>query len=286
MTKLLRSAGTAALILALVPGARAQEPQYVSPAGKKYYAQPDAKNVVTEAQKKVEADPKNVDSLIALGDAHASLWSHKMAIEVYNRAFELAPASALLHQQRGHRHLSIRQFDQAHADLERAVQLDAKLAGAWYYLGLLRYLDRDFDGAAAAYEKNVGLADKFESAIGGVDWLYMAYRRGKKDNEAGQLLERVTPDLKIEGNARLYFNRLLFYKGLRKETELFDAQLSDIEVTTLAYGVGNWHLYNGHEEKARMYFERAVATSAWAALGFIAAESELARMASSKRRSR
>jgi tetratricopeptide (TPR) repeat protein len=260
--------------------AAAQEPQYVSPSGKKYFPQADEKNVVAEAQKKLDADPKNVDLMIALGDAYASLWDHRKAIEVYNRALEQAPNKVLLYQQRGHRYLSNREFEKARADLEKAVQLDPKLRDAWYYLGFLRYLAGDFAGAAEAYGKNVEMADRFETAIGGVDWQYMSLRRAGKDKEAAQLLERVTPDLKIEGNARLYFNRLLFYKGLKKEEELFAGQPTDIEATTLDYGVGNWYLYNGKPDKARAYFEKAVATTAWPALAFIASERELARGAS------
>lgn len=264
----------------LIGGAalQAEEPQYVSASGKNYYASPDEKGLVAAAQKKLDADPKSVELLIALGDAYAAVWNHKAALEVYDRAFALSPASGLLHQQRGHRALSIRRFDAAQADLERAVELDPKLAGAWYYLGLVRYLAGDFDSAAAAYERNVALAESFAAGIGGVDWLYMAYRRGGRDDKAKALLARVTPELKIEGNARLYFNRLLFYKGLKPEAELFEPKPADIELTTLAYGVGNWHLYNGRPRQARADFERATSTSAWPALAFIAAERDLERL--------
>ena len=214
----LQVVGPLALLLAWPAPLFAQEPQYTAPSGKKYFAQKDEKNVIGEAQKKLDADPRNVELMIALADAYASVWDHKAAIAVYDRAFALAPGKPLLHQQRGHRYLSIREFEKSRADLEQAVKLDEKLASAWYYLGLLRYLDGDFAGAAEAYRRNVALADKFETGIGGVDWQYMSLRRARKDAEAAKLLERVTPDLKIEGNAQLYFNRLLFYKGLKKAT--------------------------------------------------------------------
>src|SRR5262249_17845692 len=156
------------------------------------------------------------------------------------RAFELAPGKPLLYQQRGHRYLSIRAFGKARPDLEQAVKLAEKLARAWYYLGLLRYIAGAFAGAAAAYAKNVALAEKLDAAIGGVDWEYMSLRRAKKDKEAAELLARVTPDLKIEGNTQIYFNRTLFYKGLKKEADLFAGSLEDIQLATLSYGVGNW----------------------------------------------
>jgi len=276
MSPVLRLAAAAALAVALPAWSAAQEPQYVS-AGKSYFARRDEKGVVAEAQMKLDADPKNVELMIALGDAHAGVWDHKAAIAVYDRAFALAPAKPLLHQQRGHRYLSIREFAKARRDLEKAVELDAKLAGAWYYLGLLRYLDGDFKGAADAYARNVALAERFEAAVGGVDWQYMSLKRAKQDEQAAALLLRVTPDLKIEGNARIYFGRLLLYKGLRTEAELLAGTLDDIQLTTLSYGIGNWHLWEGRAAEARSHFEKAASTSAWPALAFIAAEVELRR---------
>jgi tetratricopeptide (TPR) repeat protein len=255
------------------------EPQYVSATGRKYYAQPDAQGQVAEARKKSDAEPKNVALLIALGDAHAAVLNHREAITVYDRAFELDKTNALLHQQRGHRHLSIRRFDQARADLEKAVAMDAKLGSAWYYLGLLDYLAGRFDQAAASYERNLSLVDgDLVRGIAAVDWLYMSYRRGGQTEKARELLERVTPDLKIEGNPRLYFHRLLFYKGLRTEDDLLAGSPSDVERTTLLYGIGNFHLYGGDRARARSAFEQATSTTAWNALAFIAAENDLKQL--------
>jgi len=196
------------------------------------------------------------------------VWNHGESIEAYDRAFELDKNNATLHQQRGHRYLSIRQFDKARLDLEKAVAMDAKLAGAWYYLGVLDYVAGRFSKAAADFEKNLALqGDDIAKGIGTVDWLYMSYRRATQDEKAKQLLARVTPDLKIEGNPRLYFNRTLFYKGLKKEAELLAGTPSDIELTTLCYGIGNFHLVNGDKQKAREYMEKAVGTTAWVGLG-------------------
>lgn len=89
---------------------------------------------------------------------------------------------------------------------------------------------------------------------------------------ARALAARVTPDLPIEGSSRLYFNRLRFYQGQLREADLPRENLSDIEVTTLAYGVGVFKLVEGDRAGARAQFERAVSTSAWPALAFIAAE--------------
>jgi hypothetical protein len=47
---------------------------------------------------------------------------------------------------------------------------------------------------------------------------------------------------------------------------------------TGAYGVGNWHLYNGRREDAERVFRRILAGGQWGAFGYIAAEKEIANL--------
>jgi hypothetical protein len=62
-------------------------------------------------------------------------------------------------------------------------------------------------------------------------------------------------------------------------TEAIDGSSSEtLEVATVGYGIGNWHLYNGNRDRAKTYFEKVVSTRYWPAFGFIAAETELVRM--------
>src|SRR5712691_13520679 len=119
-----------------------------------------------------------IAALAALADAQAGLWNIKQAIRLYDRALALDPQNATAYQQRGHRQLSIREFQKSRADLEKAASLDPKLVSVWYYLGVLDYSEGKFDRAAADFEKNLALQDDdFTKAIGTVDWLYMSYRR-------------------------------------------------------------------------------------------------------------
>ena len=72
------------------------------------------------------------------------------------------------------------------------------------------------------------------------------------------------------------------YKGAREPAALLEpaegTEATGTDFATAAYGVGNWHLYNGESERAIPIFERIVATESWAAFGYIAAEAELARL--------
>lgn len=268
----------AILTLSLSALSHAQsEPEVLSPLGARFYAQPDEKNLISEAETKLATDPKNIDLIIALGRAQATAWSYRSAIATYTRGLEIDPRHAMLYRHRGHRYISIRQFDKAVSDLDRASKLNDKDFDIWYHLGLAHYLKGEFAKAAEAYEKCRAVAANDDSIIAVSDWLYMTYRRQKKDTEAARVLERITPDMKVEEN-KSYFDRLLMYKGLKKESDIVHDKLTDLDIATIGYGMGNWHLYNGNAEKAREYFKRIVSGKYWPAFGFIAAETELARM--------
>ena len=276
----LLSAAALVQVAAAQPTPSAAKPEITSLLGVPYFAQADEKGEIAAAQMKLAADPKNVELYIALGRAQATAWQYQAAIDTYTRALKLAPSNALLYRHRGHRYISTRQFAKAVADLEKAAKLNAGDFDIWYHLGLAYYLKGQFDKAVPAYEKCKAVAEKDgkdDSVIAVSDWLYMTYRRLGKTTEAANVLDRITPQMKVVEN-KSYFDRLLFYKGLKKEEELINIEkATDLEIATVGYGLGNWHLYNGDQAKAEMYFQRVVKGKYWPAFGFIASEAELAR---------
>jgi len=264
-------------------GEKQPEPEITSLLGVKHFAQKDEKGEIAAAQTKLAADPKNIELLIALGRAQANAWRYNDAIATYSRGIKTAPNDWRLYRHRGHRYISVRQFDKAAADMSRAAKLNDKDFDVWYHLALAHYLKRQFAKAAEAYERcrQVAEADatdkRDDSVIAVSDWLYMTYRRMGKSDEAAKVLERITPDMKVKEN-QSYYDRLLFYKGLKKEAELVNVEkATDLEIATVGYGLGNWHLYNGNRAKAEEFFRRIVAGKYWPAFGFIAAEAELAK---------
>lgn len=265
------------------------KPEITSLLGAKYYAQPDDKGEIAKAQEKLAPDPNNVELIIALGRAQANAWRYNDAIETYTRGVKIAPENAILYRHRGHRYISTRKFDKAVADLKRASELKRDDFDIWYHLGLAHYLKGEFAKAAAAYESCYAVAEKNRAAaeankegrddslVAISDWLYMTYRRMNRSADASRILEKIAPQMLVKEN-KSYYDRLLFYKGLRKEEELVNVEkATDLEIATVGYGVGNWHLYNGNRAKAEEYFRKIVSGKYWPAFGFIAAEVELAR---------
>ncbi len=257
-------------------------PEIVSKLGVRHFAQPDEKGEIATAQAKLAENPKNIDLIIALGRAQANVWRYNDAIETYTRGIKLAPEDWRFYRHRGHRYISVRQFDKAVKDLTRAAKLNDKDFDVWYHLALAYYLKGQFGKAAEAYERcrqvaEADTSDKHDDSVIAVsDWLYMTYRRTGNNAEAAKVLGRITPDMKVKEN-KSYFDRLLFYKGLKKEDELVNIEnATDLEIATVGYGLGNWHLYNGNRAKAEEFFHRIVSGKYWPAFGFIAAEAELA----------
>jgi len=54
----------------------------------------------------------------------------------------------------------------------------------------------------------------------------------------------------------------------------------ELPFDTVAYGIGNWHLYHGDTAKAHEYFRRILKGHVWITWGFVGAEAELLRRTS------
>ena len=84
------------------------------------------------------------------------------------------------------------------------------------------------------------------------------------------------PDTLPASNA--YVRRLKLYRGeIAPDAVLTPTDTADIDVATLAFGLGNWYMVKGDTVRARELFRRSVQSGGWPAFGFIASEVELSR---------
>jgi tetratricopeptide (TPR) repeat protein len=252
------------------------------------------------AQRAFDRAPGDADSIIWLGRRTAYLGRFRDAIAIYTKGLERHPNDPRLYRHRGHRYLSIRRFDEAIRDLSRADELTRGQAdqvepdgqpnargiptstlqsNIRYHLGLAHYLKRDFARALPPYQRDVAAAVNPDMVVASSHWLYMTLRRMGRDQDAAKVLAPIRPDMEIIENGS-YHRLLLMYQGLLPaDSVLTPADRGDaVQDATVAYGVGNWHLYNGRTAEARAVFERILAMPQWAAFGYIAAEAEVARM--------
>lgn len=251
--------------------------QYRAPSGKAYYAQADS-GPVARAQAALAADPRNIDKFIALGTAQAGARQMREAVETFTKAIAVAPNNALLYRWRGHRHLSLREFDQAEADLNRALALDSTLYGAWYHLGIVRFVKGDFGGAADAFRHAQPHAPDAGELAGSTDWLWMSLARAGRMDEANAMLATHPDSLKTAPDYA-YAKRLRMYRQeIGPDFLITAADTGDVQLATLSYGRGNWHLVMGDTATARKWFRKAIQSGGWPAFGFIVAEVELRRL--------
>src|SRR5207344_2472010 len=126
--------------------------QYRSPEGVEYRSLPDT-DAVKSARAAFEADPRNISKIIDLGVAQSGAWQFREAIATFTKGLEIEPNNALLLRWRGHRYLSVREFDRALADLTRGSGIDPAIYGIWYHLGIVQYVRGEFAKAAASFTR-------------------------------------------------------------------------------------------------------------------------------------
>jgi tetratricopeptide (TPR) repeat protein len=254
---------------------------------------------LAEARAEADAHPDDVDALIWLGRRIAYLGRYREAIDVYTRGLEKHPDEPRLLRHRGHRYISIRRFDLAIADLEKAARLIAGKpdeiepdglpnarntpvstlqTNVWYHLGLAYYYLGDSGNAERAFRECLKVSKNADMQVATTHWLYMILRRLGRVGEANELLAPIRTDMDVIEN-RAYHWLVLMYKGeIPAESILSLATEEGLDPATLGYGVGNWHLYNGRREEAVSAFRQVLASDQWSAFGYIAAEADMKRL--------
>lgn len=262
--------------------------------------QRDFETKLREARDLYEKDSRSAENVIWLGRRTAYLGRYKDAIGIYSKGIEQFPADARLYRHRGHRFITLRCFDAAIADLEKASKLikgkpdeiepdglpnarniptSTLQSNIWYHLGLAYYLKGDFQRALKAYREAEKVSNNPDMLVATNHWLYMTLRRLGREKEASQTLLKVKDDLDVIENSD-YYKLISVYKGKLKPADLWNEISNDsnsLSNATIGYGLGNWFLYHGQHAEAEKIFRQITAGNQWASFGYIAAESELKR---------
>lgn len=138
-----------------------------------------AKAEVDELERRLPNDPA---PYIELGHAYELAHRFEDALEAYDRAASIAPASPVGPLEGGKRAARWGEAEEASSRLEEAVRRGARDAGTYHTLGLVRLNLRDFDGAEAAYR--AGLAADPKSME---NWLGLATSAVARGDAAGAL---------------------------------------------------------------------------------------------------
>src|SRR5438105_3590268 len=165
--------GVVAAAVAATAPAGGQSVQYRSASGVEYRAQRDT-GPIARAESALAADPRSVERIIQLGIAQSGARQFREAIQTFTRGLTIVPTDAMLYRWRGHRYLSVREFDRALDDITRGSRLDSTNYGIWYHLGIVRYARGDFAAAADAFARAQRRPPDAAALAGATDWAGMS----------------------------------------------------------------------------------------------------------------
>lgn len=250
---------------------------------------------LAEARRAFAADPDDPDKLIWLGRRLGYVWRMQEAIEVYTRGIKRWPDNAALYRHRGHRYISVREFDKALVDLMHAAELirdkpdvieqdgmpnDRNIPlttlgfNIYYHLGVAHYATGDYHASVLAFKQAMVFGRKHaDNVVACIDWSYLANLQIGRPLRAEKLLSVINPEMEIIEN-HAYFQRLLVYKGVRTFEEVWGKTDDELQRLTLGYGLSRWLLEQSREDEAKKILRTLIASEYWPAFGVVAAEAE------------
>ena len=263
-------------------------------------ARPDPNTVekLEAARADYEEDPQDADNIIWYGRRMAYTGDYRGAISIFSEGIEKHPRDARMYRHRGHRFISVREFDRAIEDLEFATEL---IRGAenpiepdgmpnalnipvstlhgniWYHLGLAYYLKQDWTNAYRAFQAGFDTSGNDDNRVSTTHWRYMILRRMGRDGEAERTLDDINADMNVIENT-VYHRLCLFYKGELSLADLASDDAGNPTGAAEAYGIANWFFYSGDEAEALKRLREIATTGGWDSFGFIAAEADLAHL--------
>ncbi len=271
---------------------------FTTPLGKTYsIPQPSEKLLVQyrDAKEKYEANPADVENIIWYGRRTAYLGHYRQAIDLFSQGIEKHPNEPRLYRHRGHRYISIREYDKAISDLEKAAELiegnadevepdgmpnalnipvSSLHSNIWYHLGLAYYLTNQYEKAYAAYLRCLESGDHYDNIVSSTHWLYMIQQRLGNPAKADSLLAPIHADSTVIEN-QSYADLCELYKGWIPVDSLIQEGPGNPSNDAVRYGVANWFLYNSDTARAKQLMEELVNEKAFSSFGYLAAESDL-----------
>ena len=168
------------------------------------------------AKNEYEAQPDDVEKLIWFGRWTAYKGDYRESIRIYSEGLKKFPNDARLYRHRGHRYISIREFDRAIQDFEMAANLIAGTkdqvepdgqpnemnipisslhTNIWYHLGLAYYLKHDLENALRVYCQRIDSSWNDDNVVSTIHWLYMTLRLLGREDEATKVLDLIHEDM-------------------------------------------------------------------------------------------
>lgn len=260
------------------------------------------------ARENWEKHPEDPLSWVWYGRRLAYAGRYRDAVRIYTQGLDRFPDDPRLLRHRGHRWITLREFERAEDDLERAAKLargrpdepeppgtrdprrtalDSLHRNIHYHLALARFLQGKHAASLDAWRLALAEANDAESRVAVLAWTCATYARLGHDERSTEVLADWGPsDAVVENGA--YQDLCRFYHGdlplEELEVRAFASAEKNNDAATIGFQLGSWLLAHGETERARELFERVRNAAPWPAFGVIAAEAELAQLSSKAKR--
>lgn len=269
--------------------------QAVSLGGEALYASEPSAGILEKYELAAQADMSIPENLIWYGRWTAYKGNYREAILIFSEGIEKFPNDARFYRHRGHRYITIREFERAVADFKKAAELmhdkpdetepdgmpnamnipvSTLKSNIYYHLGLSFYLLNDLPNAEKAFRDCIELNTNDDNLVSATHWYYMILKLQGKNEEAWKAVENIHPTMNVIENMA-YHKLCLLYKGQKSVADFMNEENKLLMNEAVEFGIGNYYRYNGNSKKAGQVFNRILNGSNWASFGYIAAEAEI-----------
>lgn len=226
----------------------------------------------------------------------AAKWRYQDAVVVLTDGLEEFSDNLPLLRYRGQYLFIIREFEIAGQDLEKAAGLARvvpntietdKIDGTviepstslhysiWFYSGLVHYVKSEYSQAVESFDRALELAQNNDTRITATDWLVLSLFKDRQDERAREILATTNLEVSVT-DAAPYLERLRLLKDSSYNPNLTTVDIFD-EIT-ITYGLAFRAKLAGDHSTYRNLLNRILDTNIWAALSYIAAESDLKKL--------
>ena len=147
-----------------------------------------------DARAALPLETKDVDELLQVGNAHASLGQFEEALTAYQAVLQLQPDKAAAHTNIGVVYYQSGRLDEAVTELKKALEIDPKDAETQYMLGATYVQQQKLDDAEKAFNTSIELKPDLAAAYTGLGNVYLARKNTDKAVSTLQKATTLQPD--------------------------------------------------------------------------------------------
>jgi tetratricopeptide (TPR) repeat protein len=247
--------------------------------------------------------PSDLDAILWYGRFIGYSGDFQRAVDLYSEALGARPNESWLLRHRGHRYISLRDFDRAIADLTRARELEAGKpdqvepdgqpnargiptstlhSNIRYHLALAHWLRGEFALAAALWEEDAKLASNLDQRVASTYWWVVCEAQLGRTDRVLEALAPIRADWDILENGS-YHRLLLYYRGDVSVDSLLTPRSTPLELQTIGNGIVQWRLVRGERREAELMIRRVLASGPSASFGYLAVEATAQRLGMGQR---